>query len=149
MRVTAASVGGSDPAHPWRPLEGTWAISATHRLLPDEPITGTATFEWLDEQRFLLVRWHFEHPKIPDALAVVGDLDGAPAMHYFDVRGVHRVFEVGIDERGWWYSNEAPGFSQRFMGTFSADGHTMEAAVELRTDEVSWERDMLITYHKE
>lgn len=148
MHDDSASLGATGSSQPWGPLIGTWAIAATHRLLPDEPIAGTAEVAWLDQQRFLLVRWHFEHPKVPDALAVIGDLDGAPAMHYFDVRGVHRTFDVGIDGDTWWYRNEVPGFSQRFTGTFGADGRVMEAVVELCTDGTTWERDMLITYTK-
>lgn len=32
-------------------------------------MTGQATFEWLEDQRFLIQRSHYDHPAIPDALA--------------------------------------------------------------------------------
>ena len=80
----------------WQRLVGTWATEATHPGLPGIVVTGQATFEWLEDQRFLIQRSHYDHPAIPDALAVTGIIDGMPCMHYFDPRGVHRVFAVDI-----------------------------------------------------
>jgi hypothetical protein len=59
-------------------------------------VSGQATFEWLEDQPFLIQRSHYDHPEIPDAIAVIGIIDGKPSMHYFDPRGVHRVFAVDI-----------------------------------------------------
>lgn len=134
--------------HPWKPLIGTWRTEATHRLLPGDDIRGRATFEWLDDQQFLLVRWHYDHPKIPDALAIIGNIDDEPTMHYFDVRGVHKVFEVGMTPGTWWFRNQAPGFSQRYTGTFSDDGNTIEGVNELSTDGSTWEADAPVTYRR-
>jgi hypothetical protein len=97
----------------WQRLVGGWAIEAAHPGLPDTVVTGRATFEWLEDQRFLLQRSHYDHPDIPDAIAVTGIIDGKPSMHYFDPRGVHRVFAVDITPNTWRFWNDAPGFSQR------------------------------------
>jgi len=80
----------------WQRLVGTWATEATHPALPGTVVSGQATFEWLEDQRFLIQRSHYDHPEIPDAIAVTGIIDGKPSMHYFDPRGVHRVFAVDI-----------------------------------------------------
>ena len=116
--------------------------------MPGVEIHGTALFEWLDEQRALLAKWHYEHPDIPDALAVIATLDGKLKMHYFDPRGVHRVFDVGIDDQGWWYANDVPGFAQRYKGAFSSDGFTITGVVELCADGVNWLADLPITYRR-
>ena len=67
----------SDP-QAWRRLVGTWSTEAVHRLLPGGPVGGNATYEWLDDQRLLIQR-----------------------MHYFDVRGVHRVFDTDFTGDTW------------------------------------------------
>jgi len=97
----------------WQRLVGTWATEATHPALPGIVVSGQATFEWLEDQRFLIQRSHYDHPEIPDAIAVTGIIDGKPSMHYFGPRGGHRVFAVDFtaDTRRCW--NDAPGFSLR------------------------------------
>jgi hypothetical protein len=60
----------------WKRLVGRWATEATHPELPGTVVTGQAAFEWLEDQRFLIQRSHFDHPEIPDALAVIGMIDG-------------------------------------------------------------------------
>src|SRR5437764_7465862 len=68
----------------WQRLVGTWATEATHPELPGTVVNGQATFEWLEDQRFLIQRSHYDHPEIPDAIAVTGIIDGKPSMHYSD-----------------------------------------------------------------
>jgi hypothetical protein len=133
----------------WQRLVGTWATEATHPGLPGTVITGQATFEWLEDQRFLIQRSHYDHPEIPDAIAVTGIIDGNPAMHYFDPRGVHRVFEVDITPDTWRFWNNAPGFSQRCTHTLSGNSKTINGQAELSTDDgVTWEPDLTITYRR-
>jgi hypothetical protein len=68
----------------WQRLAGRRPTEATHPALPGTIVTGQATFEWLEDQRFLIWRSHYDHPEIPDAIAVTGIIDGKPSMHYFD-----------------------------------------------------------------
>ena len=133
----------------WQRLVGRWAAEATHRALPGAVIKGEATFEWLEDQRFLLQRSHYDHPEIPDAIGVIGIVDGQPSMHYFDARGVHRVFAVDITEDCWRFWNDVPGFSQRFTGITSDDGDAIRGEVELsRDDGATWEPDLAIAYRR-
>ena len=44
---------------------------------------------------------------------------------------------------------EAPGFSQRFIGTVSADGDTVDARWETSEDGVTWNLDFELTYVRE
>jgi hypothetical protein len=132
----------------WQWLAGTWSTEATHPALPGAVLRGQATFEWLADQQFLIQRWHYDHPEIPDAIAVNGIIDGEPSMHYFDPRGVHRVFTVAITTDTWRFWNDAPGFSQRFTGTLSGGGNEVTGQAELSRDGATWEPDLAISYRR-
>jgi hypothetical protein len=121
-------------------------------MLPGEAIRGTSTFEWLDGQRFVIWRSHCDHPDIPDAITIIGvtDTDGQLSMHYFDTRGVYRVYATSLDETTWqyWRDAPAPDFSQRFAGTFSGDGNTIAGRGQLSHDGDTWEGDLDLNYQK-
>jgi hypothetical protein len=115
---------------------------------PDERIEGEATFEWLDGGKFLIGRSHYDHPQIPDAISVTGVTDDRLAMHYFDTRGVFRLYSVSADAGTWRFWRDGPDFAQRFTGTFSADGDTITGHGELSHDGSSWEDDLQLTYRR-
>jgi hypothetical protein len=69
-------------------------------------------------------------------------------MHYFDPRGVHRVFAADITAGTWRFWNGAPGFSQRFTGVLSEDGDTITGQGQLSRDGSSWDDDLAITYRR-
>jgi hypothetical protein len=50
-------------------------------------------------------------------------------MLYADARGVFRVYRMSLSDGVWKIGRDAPGFFQRFTGTFSADGNTITARV--------------------
>ncbi|MDQ1660395.1 MAG: hypothetical protein QOJ68_375 [Blastococcus sp.] len=131
-----------------RALVGTWTTEGAHPLLPDEAIHGEATFEWLDGDRFLIMRSHYDHPEIPDGITVTGVTDDQLSMHYFDSRGVHRIYSVGMTPGTWRFWLDAPGFSQRFTGTFSDDGTTITGRGQLSRDGGAWEDDLALTYRR-
>lgn len=137
------------------PLVGAWDFTATHRMLPGEEIRGEATFEWLDGGQFLIWRSHYDHPAIPDSIAIIGcdDRDGADApgggecvVNYFDSRGVCRRSAIEAEPGVWRTWRDVPGFSQRFTGRFSEDGRTIFGVAELCEDGVTWMEDMPSTY---
>ena len=133
----------------WPRLVGSWSVEASHPLLPGEEIRGTATFEWLPDQHFLVMRGHYSHPEIPDAVTVTGIIDGAPAMHYFDPRGKHRTFAVFLTEEGWRYWNDDPSLAQRFSGTFTDDDVITGRAERSEDAGHTWELDLEITLRSE
>jgi hypothetical protein len=132
----------------WQWLVGKWATESTYPGLPDTVVNGETISEWLEDQQFLLQRSHFDHPQIPDAITVTGIIDGSPAMNYFDLRGIHRTFNVDITANTWRFSNNAPGFSQRFTGTLSEDHTTINGLGERSDDGTTWQPDLTITYRK-
>jgi Pyridoxamine 5'-phosphate oxidase len=134
-------------------LIGRWATEGAHPLLPGADIRGHTTFEWLAGRQFLIQRSHYDHPDIPDAIAIIGVTGEQAAgehltMHYFDSRGVYRVYAVSLDDGQWRFWREDPGFWQRFTGEFSADGDTITGQGEMRRDGAGWEPDLALTYHR-
>ena len=119
-------------------------------MLPGEAIRGSSTFEWLDGQRFVIWRSHYEHPEIPDGITIIGVTDGRLSMHYFDQRGVYRVYAVRLDQATWlfWRDATAPDFSQRFTGSFSDDGNTITGRGQLSHDAKTWEGDLDLNYQR-
>jgi hypothetical protein len=95
---------------PFNILVGTWEIEATHPMFPSTIVHGTAEFEWLEGERFLLQRSRTDHPEFPDSLIVFGaDQDGL-SMNYFDSRGVHRIYHVSLSDGVWRMWRHSPGF---------------------------------------
>lgn len=138
----------------FRTLVDAWTTEATHRLLPSDTILGRTTFEWLDGEQFLIMRAHYDHPEIPDAISLIGDTGGL-RMHYFDTRGVARLYETSFDGNVWTYSRTAPDsfsplhFKQRFAGTLSDDGRTIAGRFQICEDEDTWVDDLQITYRRD
>src|SRR5438067_6396652 len=83
-----------------RRLVGRWSTEATHPGLPGAIISGSSEIEWLEGEQFLIYRSSYDHPDIPDSISIIGDTDGLQ-MHYFDTRGVHRIFNVTVTSNGW------------------------------------------------
>ena len=134
----------------WQRFIGSWETEGAHPMLPGEAIRGTSTFEWLDGRRFVIWRSQYEHPKIPDAITLIGVTDGQLSMHYFDERGVYRVYAASLDQGTWryWRDAPAPDLSQRFSGTFSDGGNTITGRGELSKDGSTWEDDLALDYRR-
>lgn len=138
-------------------LVGAWTSEATHPKMPGVVVKGTATFEWLEGERFLIQRGRNEHPDFPDGMWIIGYTDqdrageqahGPMTAHYFDERGVSRIFQFGVDDNAFHWWRDAPGFSQRFTGTFEDGGNTIVGLSQLREDDVHWHDDLAITYRR-
>ena len=134
----------------WDRFIGSWETEGAHPLLPGEAIRGTSTFEWLEGGRFVIWRSAYEHQRIPDAITIIGVTDGQLSMHYFDERGVYRVYAASLDQYSWryWRDAPAPDLSQRFTGTFNDDGNTITVRGELSKDGSTWEDDLALDYRR-
>jgi hypothetical protein len=69
-------------------------------------------------------------------------------QHYFDSRGVVRRYATSIEDGVWSLRKLTPGFAQRFLAEFSADGETIEGAWEKADDGVTWEHDFTLVHRK-
>ena len=150
---------------PLNRLVGTWTTEARHPAMPGVVVYGTVIVEWLEGERFLLHRANSDHPDFPDSISIIGMTgsdrvdpsqravtpaagDSELQMHYYDSRGVFRVYVVSIDDTSWQIWRDAPGFSQRFTGTVADGGDTIVGRWQLNRDDHRWENDLEITYRR-
>jgi hypothetical protein len=124
-------------------LIGAWNITMRHVAMA-QPVTGQQRYERVLDQAFVMLHWTFDHADFPDALALLDDR----TFHYFDVRGVTRIFDFEIGSRGWAMTRRGDDFWQRCAATF-VDVNTMEGAGENSHDAgASWQHDFDITYSR-
>lgn len=107
------------------------------------------------DRQFLLQRTETSSPGAPDSLTIVraGLKSGAYAQHYYDSRGVARLYAMGFADGVWTLTRETPDFSpldfrQRFTGTFSDDGNIISGAWEICRNGAGWEHDFALTYRR-
>ena len=126
---------------------------------PDPPMQMSAetTVERMGE--FVVIRSVAEPAELPDSISIVGGApEGEPQpMHYFDGRGVKRLFLMAIEGSTWkiwrapsedWNGPDGPGFNQRFIGEIAPDGKTIEGRWERGIGDAGdqWELDFPFTY---
>jgi hypothetical protein len=129
-------------------LVGEWDTAATHPMI-EGVVSGRSTFEWLTGRRFLIHRSEIQPGQVPSAIWIVGgdDTRGTWPMHYFDSRGVTRVYQMTFEGGLWKFWREHPGFSQRFTGSFEDGGRTIRGLSELN-ETGTWKPDLAITYRR-
>ena len=98
-------------------------------------------------------RWEVPVPEAPDGIAVIGwHADrGTLLQHYFDNRGVARVYAMGFADGVWTLSRDEVDlspldFRQRWPGTL--DGDTITGAWEISHDGSTWEHDFELRYQR-
>jgi hypothetical protein len=122
-------------------LLGTWESSMQHVAIP-EPIVGRQLFERVLDGAFVMLRWTSDHPDVPDAIALLEE----GKYHYFDVRGLTRLFDLEVDDSGWSMIRRDSDFWQRSTVRF-VGSDAMEGAGENSHDEgKTWEHDYSISF---
>jgi hypothetical protein len=140
--------------HALAPFVGEWRILAAFGDTPPADVGAKASFAWLPGDRFLIERWEVPVPEAPDGIAIIGadpSGGGTYLQHYFDSRGVARVYKMSVDDGVWKLWRDEPDFSpfdfsQRFTGTFSAYGATIAGHWEICRHGTTWEHDFDLTY---
>jgi len=142
---------------------GQWLTEAAHPAFGDLVVHGTVEVEWLEGVRFLIHRARNDHRDFPDSISIIGYVDcdrvddplgGEPkstenlCMHYFDSRGVFRLYDLSVDDEAWRIWRSAAGLSQRFTGLFSDDGDTLDGRWDLSEDDQNWVGDLRIIYRR-
>jgi hypothetical protein len=129
---------------------GEWTVQVQ---LPDVP-AGRAIFDWALGGQYLQQRSPSPQPDFPETFALVApDAEaGSYVQHYFDSRGVVRIYRMKLDGRRWTLLRAEADFSplafwQRFQGEFSADGSVIEGRWEMSPDGgAQWNVDFGMTY---
>jgi len=113
---------------------------------------GRCTFAWDLRGTVLLQRSISPLPEFPDGLMVITPADEGYVQHYFDSRGVLRLYRMSLDDQTWTLLRTEPDFSpldfaQRYVGTISADRNRIEGRWETSHDQGgSWEVDFPLSY---
>ncbi len=155
---------------PHRGLEDMMATAARARLAPlvgewrmETSLPGSAgvrartTFEWALGGAFLVQRASVDVAEAPDVLCVIAadPATGGFTQHYFDSRGVVRLYAMTIDDEQWTLHREVPDFTplefaQRFLGRVEDGGRTIRGRWEGRAPDASeWAHDFDLTYVRE
>ena len=142
------------PLDALQPFIGEWTVEGRHVAMPNVEIRGRSVFDWWGDRAFLMHRSTLDHPDFPDSIAVMGATrpDGGLAQHYFDSRGVYRLFDMTFARGVWTLDRKAVSakeFDQRMRATFSDDGNTITAESD-RSEPGAHEmkHDFTVTYRR-
>lgn len=138
------------------PLVGTWNLEAA---FPGRPATGPrggqCVFEWMKGRQLLIQRTRSPVPQVPDSIAVIAyDPEKAELLqHYFDSRGVIRLYAMSFRDGVWTLLRDSPDFSplnfaQRFTGSFGDDGDTIRGTWERSHAGSTWQKDFDLIYRR-
>ncbi len=129
---------------------GTW------ELIPELPgaadIRGRVVFERVGE--LLVQRTSVPVPEVPDSCCVVVAAgDGGYTQHYFDSRGIARLYAMSFDGQTWTLERRHADFTplefcQRFVGRLSDDHATIESEWQTSADGSDWHLDFGLTYRR-
>jgi hypothetical protein len=132
-------------------LVGRWSVTAD---VPGAP-TGSATLEWALGGSFLQWQVTIPDPSVPDSLSVISlDSDGeAFTQHYFDARGVARLYKMTLRDSTWTLLRDEEDFtplefSQRFRGMIASDGASITGAWEALEPGGQWRKDFDLVYRR-
>ena len=124
-------------------LLGTWNITMRHAEMV-EPVAGQQRYERVLGDAFVMLHWTFDHPEFPDALALLNE----STFHYFDVRGVTRVFDFEIGKSAWTMIRRDDDFWQRCRVRLT-DVDAMAGTGENSFDGgATWQHDFDIVYSR-
>jgi hypothetical protein len=139
---------------------GDWRMDASIPLGPaanagsSDENPAYAVFEWALGGQFVIQRSTAPRPA-PDNLAIIG-FDSETqrySQHYFDSRGVVRVYAMTFTDGVWTLLRDQPDFSplefsQRFTGTFGDDGNSIAGRWEMSMDGSTWSHDFDLRFSK-
>jgi hypothetical protein len=131
------------------PLVGEWRLESS---LAPPSVRATTLIEWGPGRGFLVQRTEVDHPEAPDSLCVIVADGDRYTQHYFDSRGVARLYAMTFDDDLWTLVREAPDFTplefaQRFTGEVQDGGAVIRGRWETRhPDRADWQPDFDLTY---
>ena len=133
-------------------LVGEWRLETS--LASPGTVPARSVFEWGPGRGFLVQRTEVDHPDAPDSLCVIAAEGERYTQHYFDSRGVVRLYAMTFDGNAWTLLREAPDFSplhfaQRFTAHLEDGGSTIRGRWETREPgEGGWDPDFELTYRR-
>jgi hypothetical protein len=121
---------------------------------------GLTVYGWLEDRKFLVQHadgelteaapevWRENWPLPSTSIIGCDDATGGFTMLYADARNVFRTYQLAAEKDVVTMWRQAPGFHQRFVGTFDSEGNTITAMWERSQDGVEWSKDFDMVYHR-
>jgi len=133
---------------------GTWTVEIIHPHIQPNPIVGRSHFDWLDEA-YIIQRTQIDQPEFPDS-TIIYDWNPASNLyvqHYFDSRGVTRLYQMRFEGGVWKLWREKADFSsldfhQRFIGNIDETGNEIEGKWEQSQDGTLWKPDFKLAFRR-
>jgi hypothetical protein len=133
------------------PFVGEWKVEAG--FPGSEDVEASCVFEWILEGAFLLQRTAIDYAPAPDSHSIISaNPDGGGfTQHYFDSRGVVRVYAMTFEGGRWTLLRDKPdftplAFSQRYTGELSDDGSRIDGRWEMKKPGEDWRVDFTLNY---
>jgi hypothetical protein len=128
---------------------GEWELAVD--LPGAHAVRGRVTFDLIGD--LLVQRTTIPVPEAPDSCCVVLGRDADYVQHYFDSRGVARLYDMTFDGHTWTLQRTkadftALDFCQRYVGSFSDDLATIDGEWQTSTNGTAWSRDFRLTHHR-
>ena len=151
-KLLRAASGRASAMEPLDALVGEWDVAIVNAALGGEPVRGRSSFAWILDGAYLVQRTATSTPTRPTREMIVapGAGDGEYVQHYFDARGVSRIYAMTFGDGRWTLLRDAPDFSelafaQRFVG--DVDGDVIRGRWETAPEPgAPWELDFELTY---
>ena len=141
--------------HDLKFLIGHWKTkiyNASFLVSPSESIAGNVSFEWFEDETFIIMRSDITENGPPAMVSVINqdDTNGQAVMVYYDSRGVSRIYQMSFADNIWklWRDAPSPGFNQKFEGLVSHNGKTIDASCHKMEENNIWVHDFTIKYEK-
>lgn len=138
------------------PLIGTWRMDVVFpdaRQRPPEDTGARTVFEYGPGAQFVIQRWQVPHPAAPDGIAIIttDPASGGFLQHYFDSRGVVRLYQMTFSSGAWTMQRTEADFSpldfsQRWEAELSAEVDIIRGRWLDRTGDGEWSHDFELTY---
>jgi hypothetical protein len=138
-------------------LVGEWTVRPTPPpewgITDPNSMTGSVTFEWALGGAYLVTRSHAPDP-IPDSMTIIAPDSRGFLQHYYDSRGVTRLYRMTLAGGIWTLLRTEADFTplefaQRFIGEFSTDATIINGRWEQSHDGgQTWLLDFAITYRR-
>ncbi|RPF55502.1 hypothetical protein [Aquisalibacillus elongatus] len=134
---------------------GEWELEVIHPHFKTNSINGQAVFDWMEKEKFVVQRTNINQPEFPSS-TIVYDYDpnaGIYIQHYFDSRGITRLYHMSLEKNLWKVWRDTSDFSQldfcqRFFGEFNESGDVIQSSWETSNDGIHWEHDFRVVYKK-
>ncbi|MET7472800.1 hypothetical protein ABZT17_00350 [Streptomyces sp. NPDC005648] len=149
-------------------LVGEWVVEADFPGMTTSP--GRSVFEWGLNGQFLIQRTEAPDPA-PDSMAIIavnpvvpvdplGTEGSGYTYHYYDTRGVVRLYDMSLADGAWQLLRERPDFTpldfrQRYFARIAEGGPdgsrrpTIVGAWEKAVgDSTPWELDFVLSYRR-